>query len=70
MSLSGQRACLEAVHKDIARRWEEVRTSWKDAQGREFDRQYMEQFMLLMERAAVICEKLDQIISKARHECE
>ncbi len=70
MSLNANRARLTAITKELVLQWDEARNHWRDARGQEFEKQYVEQLMLLMSKADGACEKLDTILTKARTDCE
>ena len=70
MSLSGNRARLTAITKELALHWEETREHWRDARGQEFGKKYVEQILLLMNKADAVCDKLDVVMTKARNDCE
>ncbi len=70
MSLNANRARLSAITKNLLLQWGETRNYWRDARGGEFGKKYIEPLAQEMEKASVICEKLDKIIAKARNDCE
>ncbi len=70
MSLNADRSRLMAIAKEISLQWEAAQDSWKDGKSQEFDRKYMEQLLLHIEKAVAVCEKLDKIITKVRSDCE
>jgi hypothetical protein len=70
MSLNAHRTRLTAITKELANKWEETQTYWKDTRSQEFGHQYMEQLLLQIDKAIAVCEKLDKIINKVRNDCE
>lgn len=70
MSLNANRSRLMAMTKELSLRWGETKNHWQDAKSLEFERQYLEQLQLQLNRAAEVCEKLDAIIAKVRTDCE
>jgi hypothetical protein len=70
MSGGGHQSKLVAGAKELNLRWEETRNYWKDAKCEEFDRRYMQELLGRVERAAMVMEKLDELITKIRKDCE
>ncbi len=70
MSLGGNRSRLMAATKQISLQWEETTAYWRDARSQEFGEKYMVPLRLHVDRALAICEKLEQILAKARSDCE
>jgi hypothetical protein len=70
MSGGGNRSRLVASVKDLAREWEETKGYWRDAKCEEFDRHYMQELLGRVERAAMVMEKLDELLTKVRKDCE
>jgi hypothetical protein len=70
MSGSGPQSKLVAGAKEIYLRWEETRNYWKDAQCDDFDRRYMRELLGRVDQAAIVMEKLDELLTKIRKDCE
>lgn len=68
--MSGGGSKLIALTKALSIQWEETKGYWKDAKCREFERQYMEELLVSVDRAATVIEQLDKLIEKIRHDCE
>jgi hypothetical protein len=56
--------------RELARKWEQTKQSWRDAKAEEFERQYLADLISEVERAVPIMEELDRLISAVRRECE
>jgi hypothetical protein len=70
MSLSGSRSRLAAISKDLALRWQETRETWRDAKSGEFEQRYMTELLAQVDKTVTVIEKLDELLNKARKDCE
>lgn len=70
MSLSGNRTRLMGLTKELALRWEETKNHWRDAKCEEFERRYMLELTARMEKTLGVIGKLDEVLRKARQDCE
>ena len=70
MNLSGSRNRLIAVTKEISTRWDETGNYWRDAKSREFDQKYMAELFAGVDKSITVLEKLDELLTKVRNDCE
>jgi hypothetical protein len=70
MSLAGSKSRLAALTKDLIVKWEETKTHWRDAKRDEFERRYIKELLVAMERAENATEGLDKLLAKVRKDCE
>jgi hypothetical protein len=70
MNLSGNKARLTGLTREISLRWEETKVHWRDARSEEFDRRFMGELSASVNRAVLIIEKLDEVLKKVRSDCE
>jgi hypothetical protein len=70
MSLSGNRTRLMGLTRELALRWEETKNHWRDAKCEEFERRYMRELTARMEKTLGVIGKLDDVLRKARQDCE
>jgi hypothetical protein len=70
MSLRASRARLAAGTKQLLLKWDDTRSSWRDARGDEFERKYLAELEAGVEKALLVIEQLDEILAKLRSECE
>jgi hypothetical protein len=68
--MSGSAARVTALTRDLANKWENTKNSWRDAKADEFERQYIEELLNSVDKAATVMEQLDKLIGKIRHDCE
>lgn len=70
MSLHDSRSRLMALARDLSVHWQEARESWSDAKSDEFERRFLDELFASVERAGTALEQLDEIVTKARKDCE
>lgn len=70
MSLGGAKSRLAATTKDLWLQWHETRKQWRDAKAEEFEKQYLSELFLSVDRTITVMEKLDEILAKVRKDCE
>ncbi len=70
MNLSGNRSRLSAITKELSQRWRETRNYWRDARSEQFERQYMSELIIRVEKTVTMIEKLDEVLSRVRKDCE
>lgn len=70
MSLGGTKSRLSGLTKQLWLDWHETRKSWRDAKSEEFERQYLSEVFLSVDRAITAIEKLDELLAKVRKDCE
>ena len=70
MSLSGSRSRLAAISKELSLRWLETKYYWKDTKSQEFEQRFMDDLLARVDKTVTVIEKLDQVLSKVRKDCE
>jgi hypothetical protein len=70
MSLTSSRARLSALTKTLLVEWDQTKETWRDAKSQEFEHRYMEELRSNVERASIIIEQLDKLVTKVRSDCE
>ena len=70
MNLSGAKSRLTGITKDLTLRWSETKTSWRDDKSREFERRYIEELWAHVDRTLTAIDRLNEVISKVRSDCE
>ncbi len=70
MNLSAEKARLVAITKELAVRWAETRTYWRDARSQEFEKRYMAELGVRIDRIVTVIEKLDALLARVRSDCE
>jgi len=70
MSLSGSRNRLIAITKELSTRWDETGNYWRDAKSREFEHKYIAELFAGVDKSITVLEKLDEVLTKVRNDCE
>jgi hypothetical protein len=70
MNLGGTKNRLVSLTKELAVQWGETKNHWWDAKTREFDRRYIVELIVNVDRAVTAIEQLDEVLTKVRKDCE
>ena len=70
MNLSGSRSRLSALSKELHLRWLETKHFWRDSKSQEFDQRFMDDLLARVDKTVTVVEKLDQLLTKVRNDCE
>jgi ribosome-binding factor A len=70
MNLSGSKNRLVAITKEISNRWEETKNHWRDAKSQEFERRYMSELFANVDKTITVMDKLNELLTKVRKDCE
>ncbi len=68
--MSGNGSKILSATKELANQWLHTKEHWRDAKSQEFDRQYMQELVVSVDRALTVIEQLDKLFTKIRHDCE
>ena len=70
MSLAGSKSRLSAVTKELLVKWRDTKNYWRDAKSREFEHRYLEELFAEVDKSVTVIDKLDEILTKVRKDCE
>ena len=70
MSAVGSKGRLAGASKELALKWEETKNYWRDEKSAEFERKYLQELFIGMDKAITVIEKLDELMKKVRSDCE
>jgi len=70
MSASGSKGRLAGASKELALKWEETKNHWRDEKSAEFERKYLQELFVGVEKVISVIEKLDELLKKVRSDCE
>ena len=70
MSLGGSKARLVGLTKELSLKWEETRNYWRDAKAEEFERKYLQELFIGVDKTVGVVEKLDELLKKVQKDCE
>ena len=70
MSLSGSKNRLVAITKELSNRWDETKNYWRDAKSQEFEQRYMTELFANVDKTVTVMDKLNEVVTKVRNDCE
>ncbi|HHY85850.1 MAG TPA: hypothetical protein GYA07_10035 [Verrucomicrobia bacterium] len=70
MSLADNKGRLAALARELSLQWNTTREYWKDAKSLEFQRDYLEELFIDIDRTITVIEKLDELLKKVKSDCE
>jgi hypothetical protein len=70
VNLSGSKSRLVGVTKELMLKWDETRVCWRDAKSQEFERRYIQELQVGVDKAVAVIEKLDELLKRVRNDCE
>ena len=70
MSLSGNRARLTGITRELMNQWEQTKNFWRDSKSAEFEKKYLEELFNSVGTAVTVIEELDKLVAKVRNDCE
>ena len=70
MSLNARKARLVAITKELSNRWDETKNYWRDAKCQEFEQRYMAELFANVDKTITVMEKLNEVVTKVRNDCE
>src|SRR5215469_6186908 len=59
MSMSGSKARLVGLTKELSLKWDETKNYWRDAKAQEFERKYLQELFIGVDKTEGIEEKLN-----------
>jgi hypothetical protein len=70
MNLNGSKSRIAGLAKELAIRWDNTSTYWRDPRAAEFERRYLTELSPRVNQAVAAIEKLDEIFQRIKKECE
>ena len=70
MSATGSKGRLAGSSKELALKWQETKNYWRDERSAEFERKYLQELFVGVDKAISVIEKLDELLKKVRSDCE
>ena len=70
MSLNASKARLVAITKELSNRWDETKNYWRDAKSQEFEQRYMAELFANVDKTVTVMEKLHELLTKVKNDCE
>ena len=70
MSAATSKGRLTGAAKQLALQWQETKNYWRDEKSAEFERKYLQELLLGVDKAVAVIDKLDELLKKIRSDCE
>jgi hypothetical protein len=70
MSMSGNKGRLVGLTRDISLEWAETKNYWRDVKSEEFERRFMSELTVHVNRAVLVLDQMDELLKKVRSDCE
>jgi len=70
MNLSGPRNNIRGALKELLAEWERTTQYWDDAKSRKFAERYIDPLEAKTQAAATAMEDMNELLSRAKRECE
>jgi len=70
MSAGSSKSRLAAAAQELALKWEDTKNYWRDEKSAEFERKYLQELFVGVDKAAAVIDKLDELLKKVRSDCE
>jgi hypothetical protein len=61
---------LAATTKQLWRKWDGTRQEWRDEKAEEFEQKYLVELQASIDRAGVVFNQIEKILTQVRDECE
>jgi hypothetical protein len=70
MNISGDGKMLSGATRDLMRRWSETKTYWDDKRSEDFERKFLAELSVIVERAGTAFDRLDKLVAGIKEQCE
>jgi len=70
MSTGTSKGRLMGATRQLQLQWLETKNYWRDQKSAEFERQYLQELFIGVDKAVAVIEKLDELLKKVRTDCE
>ena len=68
--MSGNKGRLVGLTRDISLEWAETKNYWRDVKSEEFERRFMSELTVHVNRAVLVLDQMDELLKKVRSDCE
>jgi hypothetical protein len=70
MSVRAAGNVLASATKQLSRKWETARHEWRDEKAHQFEQKYLVELQATVDRAGIVLNQIEKILTQAREECE
>ena len=68
--MSGNGSKLMALTRQLSAQWLQTKEYWQDAKTVEFERKYMDELLVGVDKAVTVMDQVDKLVAKIRNDCE
>ncbi|MGO8767067.1 MAG: hypothetical protein ACLQSR_18280 [Limisphaerales bacterium] len=66
----GGKSKLLAAAKELSLKWQDTKNYWRDEKSAAFESKYLQELFMNVDKAVAVMEKLDELLTKVRKDCE
>jgi hypothetical protein len=70
MSLSANKGRLTGSTRELSIQWEQTKNYWRDQKAEEFEKKYLDELFIFVNKTVTVFEKLEEVLKKVRTDCE
>jgi hypothetical protein len=70
MSLSANKGRLTGTARELSIQWEQTKNYWRDQKSAEFEKKYLDEMFVFVNKTVAAFEKLEELLKKVRSDCE
>ena len=70
MSTGTSKGRLTGATRQLQLQWQDTKNYWRDEKSSEFERRYLQELFIGVDKAVAVIEKLDELLKKVRSDCE
>jgi hypothetical protein len=70
MSLSANKGRLTGSARELSIHWEQTKNYWRDQKADEFEKKYLDELFIFVNKTVTVFEKLEEVLKKVRTDCE
>jgi hypothetical protein len=70
VSAIGSKNKLLATTRELSLKWQDTKNYWRDEKAAEFERKYLMELFINVDKAVNVMEKLDELLTKIKKDCE
>ena len=70
MNVSANGKTVVALTKQVAVAWDETRQHWRDNKSEEFEKRFLSELIMSVDRAAPVFDALEKVLNRVRNDCE
>jgi hypothetical protein len=61
---------LSGATRELWLQWQQTRNYWRDSKSEEFEKQYLSELIISVDKTVSVIDQLDKLIGKIKRDCE